>query len=827
MNRLSEYVCPALLLTTAVIAVAPGARAAETVTTTTTAEATTTDKAASGTTDATVPASSIYNAGEMTVISERDKAGLLELEPNDLLFGLNKSLQETPRAASFVSDTTLERYGIQTVDDLIATSPGTYTSSFYGVSGSVNVRGTLAETYYRGFKRIENRGTYETPVGAASRIDIIRGAPTPNFGPGKVGGLLNFEPKTTKLEDGTYMSDLTSAFDLTVGSYGKKNLAAEAGAPITLGEVKGGAYLYAELEDSDSYYDGIHPKHQMAQLATNFNFANGWSTATGGMVYHAEGYVQTPGWNRVTQDLIDNGTYITGRDTSLTDANGDGDLDPSEITTPNGSLTNGGYGGVGDAATLDTGVGKTQLSRHTVYVSDADFSETWTATLYHDFVKAFSDGSELKFQFFYDSLENERFVSYGYPGAYDSWVGEGRVTYNFSLQPKGTGITIDNSIGGGYRHYDANAKESFNSGRIAVDRRDLSYGATPTDIMDSPFTADGGQDWETDISTKWGDAGIFAISDIKYGMLDLTLGGRYDHYNVETVDDGSLNWSYPLGQDFDGRAGRFTYSASLMLITDLGINPYVTHAKTSAVEIGQAGEVSPSLVINDAWISDGKLNEVGVKFSLFDAVVTGTLDAYRQERTRFAQISNTVVGTVAKGVELEARYLATENLSFTFAGNLQKTTIKGPDTSYYIVPCSVYGYTDPTQYYGGACASYNGVAGLDQTGNYEDGTIPQSTTSLFGTYTTDKYDWGQAGGTLGATHVTSTTGKITGVSVKYPAYTLVQASAFYALGNVQVSLNVDNIFDETYFTPLADLYSDAAVLPGKGREWRLSLKYTF
>ena len=106
---------------------------------------------------------------EMTVISERDKAGLLEQQPSDLLFGMKKPLLETPRSATFVSDETLDTYGVTTVDDLAAVSPGTFTASFYGVEGALNVRGLLAETYFHGFKRIENRGTYQTPIGVARR----------------------------------------------------------------------------------------------------------------------------------------------------------------------------------------------------------------------------------------------------------------------------------------------------------------------------------------------------------------------------------------------------------------------------------------------------------------------------------------------------------------------------------------------------------------------------------------------------------------------------------------------------------------------------------
>jgi len=121
------------------------------------------------------------------VVKARDKAGLLEKQPNNTVFGIDKPLLETPRSASFVSDVTLQRYGIETIDGLTAVSPGTYTASFYGVPGALNIRGTLAENYFRGFKRVENRGTYSTPIGGAARIEILRGPPTPVYGAGKVG----------------------------------------------------------------------------------------------------------------------------------------------------------------------------------------------------------------------------------------------------------------------------------------------------------------------------------------------------------------------------------------------------------------------------------------------------------------------------------------------------------------------------------------------------------------------------------------------------------------------------------------------------------------
>ena len=96
---------------------------------------------------------------DAVLVLARDKAGLLERQPSDTVFGIDKPLIETPRSASLVSDLTLERFGIETLDGVSTVSPGTHTASFYGVPGALNIRGTLAENYFRGFKRVENRGT--------------------------------------------------------------------------------------------------------------------------------------------------------------------------------------------------------------------------------------------------------------------------------------------------------------------------------------------------------------------------------------------------------------------------------------------------------------------------------------------------------------------------------------------------------------------------------------------------------------------------------------------------------------------------------------------
>jgi iron complex outermembrane receptor protein len=80
-----------------------------------------------------------------------------------------------------------------------------------------------------------------------------------------------------------------------------------------------------------------------------------------------------------------------------------------------------------------------------------------------------------------------------------------------------------------------------------------------------------------------------------------------------------------------------------------------------------------------------------VKFQLLRGTLVGSLAAYRQNRTQLSGLTPVVQGTRAKGVELEVRWLASEHLSFTFTGNTQHTTVKGPDASFQYIPAYTAG----------------------------------------------------------------------------------------------------------------------------------------
>jgi len=810
--------------------------------------------------DAPPPNQTAAPAASNDVIVTADRAGLLEKRPSSTVFGLSKPLIETPRSASAVSAVTIERYGIQTINDLVAVSPSTYTASFYGVPGSLDVRGTLGDNYFLGFKMIENRGTYETPIGDAAQIDIVRGPPSAIYGPGKVGGFLNFVPKSAKSEDLTHP---VGEIDATYGSYDLFDINAQGGAPLNFGTATGGIYAYADYNQNGSYYEGIHPKNELAEVSVNYDLPDGWGVSADTLLIGSTGEVQTPGWNRLTPALISSQTYITGRNTTLMTSPGVGYLTPNQATptapyypfnytSVGGGLYAAYYGGTPATPPLpdfqlnSPGAGTTvKLSPRDVFVGPTDFSNTFVPAVVFGISKYLPHDNTLKLQLFYNGLSNERFVSYGFPAWFRSNTYEARLTDNFKLTAFDGDVTADTIVGGSYRYYQGRDMQSYDDGLIALDRRDLAAGASPTDTICSPFSVgDTGdqipsncQGWEFDVHSTEADEGIFATTDISiFKRLDFIVGGRYDDYQLRSSDSGIFA-NPAVGLDYDSAGpvsaskGEPSFSASVTYKLGWGLMPYFTYAQDNALEVQQAGDLMPNQLKSGGYISASNLTEGGVKFQLLGNTLVGSVDGYLQNRTGLAGLNNVSQSTRSTGVEFEIRYLATRNLSFVLTGNNQHTEVIGPDTGTYYVPAyAVCGNNTACEInsFGGAYLVYDfATSPLGHPGNYTLTTIPATVVSLHADYITDKYDWGRVGVTVGATYVSQTSGTIKDAIV-YPAYTLVDASAFYQQGPYEVDVNVTNLTDKLYFTPNSDpTYVNVAVLPGIGREWRVTLKRKF
>ena len=68
---------------------------------------------------------------EMEEIVVKGDLGSLPGERVDSVFGFEKSILETARSASTVSEEMMDRFNMQDIDELVVLAPGTFTQSFF------------------------------------------------------------------------------------------------------------------------------------------------------------------------------------------------------------------------------------------------------------------------------------------------------------------------------------------------------------------------------------------------------------------------------------------------------------------------------------------------------------------------------------------------------------------------------------------------------------------------------------------------------------------------------------------------------------------------
>lgn len=788
------------------------------------------------------------------ILIESDRVGLLEKRPTDSVFGLSRTSLLTPRSISVISDVTIDRYAIQDIDDFVTTTPGAFGGSFFGVPGAITLRGSQSELYFRGFRRAQNIGLYPTPLGNAERVEIVRGATPVIYGAGRIGGLMNITPNTVSgaNEDDEIGGEVTA----TVGNFGRFNATAQLNMPFEVGGRATGLSVYAEYEDSDSFYIGREPQHELVQATFSHDLGGGWDVEVGLMYFNSNGYFQTPGFNRVTQDLIDNGTYITGRNTDIVDLNGDGQLNPNEVdaavgvdpdffTTNIRQFIDFVVGVTGDPSTgglfglpttgfaLDTGVGTAQLDERNVFLAPGfEIQTAETVTIYGDLSKDVGNG-KAKLQLFYDTADTQNNVSYGFASDQDIEIFEvrGSITQDFEINDD---LKVDVHATASYRNYDSTLQEHFLNGRLVLDRRDLVAGPTATDIFATPLT-DASIPWDEINDSEWSDTGVGLIVDVTFlDQVSLLLGGRYDRYKVDALFRGAV--SFGGATEGETTEGDFSFNASLSWNTSIGLVPYITYAEGSEPIYNAAGGINPGPAAADEILFASDLLEIGVKWSFLDGALTGSLAYYEQERGIVDAFQNQNIEN-AEGVEFELRYLINENFTITGAATFQELDIApvgqcgSGNGEFVVLPpthptiTSIFTgetYDSPDQGYGGLFSALNASCIPELQDGYQRTIVPERLFSLFGTYTSDEFENGMVvGTTLGATYVSETSGKIDG-GVVYPDYFLVRGAAFASIGRFSITARVENLFDKRYFQPLQNVYEEVAVLPGQGRTWSVT-----
>ncbi|MHA6765895.1 TonB-dependent siderophore receptor [Sphingobium ummariense] len=752
------------------------------------------------------------------------------------IFGFDKTIVETPRSASTISKEQIERFGITDIYDLVAQAPGTFTNSFFGVGGALDIRGTPGEVYFRGMRRLDNPGNYPTPIAASDRIDIVRGPASPIYGPSKTGGYMNFVPKSARVADGKLRDKASGELSYTRGSWDMNIFKGEVSGPLKIGEQEFGYSLFGQYEDDGSYYRNMDTKQYILQGSFDTDLSDHVRIEWGGQYQNYKGQ-QNGGWNRLTQELVDNGTYITGQAQPI-DTDGDGQISQQEINvvSPGGLSIFGGFacgGGVFASSITDAcyaggplnlvNTGTSKLSRRDTLTGKDDKLNNKGTTLYFDTIYTADSGFELKNQWFYDSYKNLNENAYGFSQFHDSWVVEDKIVasktfesdigkFAFQLSPS---IRYTS-----FKHGDDFNYEYFH-------RVDLTVGYDA--LSDRLLSTECDCDFTNYVVGHYSDLAFAGLADLDFAFgLDVTLGARYDHLDVKATNITSKMEAPdpdPVNNNASGSKGAWSWSASANYKLPFGLIPYGTVARQSTVIAGQGAEIYPTDVLAGTYISASKLYEAGMKGSWLDNTLYAAVSVYKQKRTDYNVQSITVNQSVeTKGLEAELRWSVDKHLLITGAythTNVYNLTALHDGTLFSFFGIDdLVNVTDPTLYLGGQPI---GLVPITSRSDSKRAGIPENMFSATATYA---FDFGLAlSGSV--VHVDSV---YSGQSqaVKLPAYTTVDLSASYETGPFLFRLVVKNATNEKYFRAnFTELFGSTIVLPERPRSFQASAVYKF
>ncbi len=769
--------------------------------------------------------------------------------PVDSLYGFERSLLDTPRGVTVISPALIAQRGLDDVYDLAALVPGASVVNYYGVPGIPTTRGLFTSIYFNGMQRVWNRNGYPTSFGSLESIDYVRGPAPGTYSAASPGGFVNFIPKSP------YYDKFRGSVDVSAGTNGELRAQVDVGGPLLIGSKPAAYRVSISRQDSDSYYNGIFNDYTSVYASGKMQLTDTVKIFTGGEFYSHRSK-ENPGWNRVTQDLIDNQRYITGNPVN--------DLTGASVTLPSGTggtFTNTSPGFVNRAA-LETAtpfggtrgsfdgsflaqsgfassgfnlanfgpatladyrfLGAIQnnaanpttvrLNPKTVLTDAADFADADTYLFFFDTIVTPSPDFKFTNKFFLDGYSREKVSSYGYGEFGENTTLENKLLFEQSFDVL-SGLNV--AYGASVRYEDALALTEFTV--EPFNRRDISQPVTQNTRLLSGGQRDqnGRTHWDPFGSheSKLVTTGIFLTPEMKFtDDFSVILSGR--------VDYARWNRSVPFGLAADFNSGPrdgddkeyYNLSVSPIYKINQTLTAYGTLQRgTSFQGFYVSGGVDSGL--NN--FQESSLGEVGLKASLLDNKLFAGVGYFYQELVNFDTRGGVAFPQRGRGVEFESAYEPNKNFSITANLTWQEQFFRSRTIPGGFVPLSE---ADIVNFAGIFAADFGG---RPNPGGPRSG-IPEWSGSVFARYQFDN-GFGVSGGPNFVDSVYANPDK----TLKLPAYVTLNASIFYVQPTWEVTLAGRNLTDELFFSPFDTFAANSIIQPSEGISAQLSFKYKF
>ncbi len=283
-------------------------------------------------TDTTTPTTEPVTTLEKFTVSEvpLDEQILPTVRPIGSVLGDGRSILDTPRAVTSVNKAWMDDRQVKDAMDFGQFSPGVYSAAQYGIPATPQIRGDLGELYVDGQRTNFSRNSVFPSFNGVEALDIVKGPGSAVYGPQGEGpgGYVNLVTKAPYFDAQHTTISTTFGYWTSGRSYWNPEATIDTGGPINDKLAYRTSYL---ARYGDGYY--INQKNETQDIFTALSYRPSKTVSLDwwGQFYSSR-FNEVTGANRVTQQFIDNGTYVGGKIAAGPDPFGGGVVDGTDAT---------------------------------------------------------------------------------------------------------------------------------------------------------------------------------------------------------------------------------------------------------------------------------------------------------------------------------------------------------------------------------------------------------------------------------------------------------------------------------------------------------------
>lgn len=240
--------------------------------------------------------------------------------PVNSVFFSNMALLDIPRAVTVLAPEAMEQFQIDDFADLQKVGASTERYNFYGIQGAPVMRGWQGGIYFNGMLRLFQRNEMPTSFGSLEAMELIKGPAPAQLIPSHVGGYVNMIPKSP------FFDESRGAFKIKIGSNSLYNFQIDKGGPFLAGGKPAAYRISLSAHQGDTFWKRVSNDFVSLYGSTKMQFSE-HTFIFSGVEYYEFKSNENAGWNRPTQNLIDNGEYVIGEPLNLVRGEGGGFVD--------------------------------------------------------------------------------------------------------------------------------------------------------------------------------------------------------------------------------------------------------------------------------------------------------------------------------------------------------------------------------------------------------------------------------------------------------------------------------------------------------------------